>query len=101
MTIPESTIIDRWTHLSGELVDGYALCERVRVHVYPEGDEYVASLNDVPIIAYGSTQSEALHELRREIVEYIYLLEDAGERLSPRLRRERDHLRSIVQLMHG
>lgn len=101
MTIPESTIVDRWTHLSGELVDGYALRERLRVHIYREGEEYVASLDRVPIIAFGASDVDALQSLRAQIVEHLLWLEDANEKLSPRLKREREQMRSFMLETHG
>lgn len=93
--------IDRLTYLSGELPDGYTLRGRLRVHIYQQGDEYVASLARVPIIAFGASDADALQDLRAQIVEHLLWLEEAEEKLSPRLKRERDEMRLFVQEAHG
>jgi hypothetical protein len=83
--------------LSGALSEEYVLHRPVAVHVWPEDTVFVAATDEIDVHAFGETVDEAIANLRLEIAEHVVRLEVAGERLSPRLKRERDNLRALVQ----
>lgn len=66
------------------------------VRVWPEGKEWVAAADEIGLHAFGTDPSSAISNLKREIAEYYLWLEGAGDRISPRLRREREQFRALV-----
>jgi hypothetical protein len=82
--------------ISGELLGGFRLLLPLSVNVWREGDEFVAEQPDIPVHAFGTTAEDALSELKAALVEQRMRLDQLGDQLSPRFRRERDLLRGII-----
>ena len=82
--------------VSGDLGGGLWLRSVIPVRVRFEAGEFVAEAKSLGIHAFGETQIAALIALRGEIAEQFEFLEGLGSRLSPRMVREAEHLRSAV-----
>lgn len=96
MNAARHAVDDDWAVLAGDLDGGHRLCMQLPARLYREGNEHVASLVDYPINAFGATAEEAVAQLKREIVGHFLWLEDAGDKLTPRLAREREQLRLVA-----
>ncbi len=96
--LADAPVPEEWRTLSGVLIDGWALHEPISVYIYAEGDEFVATYDDpIPVNAFGATRDDAVAQLRQEIVEHLQWLDDAGDALAPRLIRQRERLRTLVE----
>jgi len=81
--------------LNGALPGGYVLRTPVNVDVWREGTEIVADAPDLNIHAFGADADTALVNLGTRIVDQLARLEELGDRLAPRMARERDRLRDL------
>ena len=84
--------------LEGSLPGGYALRAPVRVVLWQEGAEVVADAPDLHLHAFGNDAEAALTILGGRIVDQFTRLDEMGERLAPRMMRERDLLRRHLVL---
>lgn len=75
--------------------------EVLQVRTWPEGDEYVASLDEFNVHAFGATRQEAVRDLIDYLPEYLHMLESDGDNLAPWLIQERDSLRSFLAHHRG
>jgi hypothetical protein len=82
--------------LEGALPGGYALRAPVRVTVWDEGADVVADAPDLDLHAFGDDADTAVANLGSRIVAHFERLEALENRLAPRMRRERDHLRDLL-----
>ena len=90
------------TLLEGDLADGYRLCEQLSARLYREGDEHVASLARLPDQRLWPRRLRRLSTgCGRRLSDICAGLEDAGDKLTPRLAREREQLRSVVRRTCG
>jgi hypothetical protein len=76
------TFAETWQLLTGQLVPGYRLREPVEIHVWREGEEYVAAAENLEIHAFGSDRDQAISNLRVRIVEQTLRLRKMREQLS-------------------
>lgn len=83
--------------LTGALSAEYALRQPLTVQVWPEDTVFVAATDEIDVHAFGDSLDAAVEALRDAVVEHVSRLEAADDRLSPRMIRERDALRSLVQ----
>lgn len=74
----------------------YPDTEVIQVRTWPEGDEYVAALDEFNVHAFGATRQEAVRDLIDYLPEYLQMLESDGDNLAPWLIQERDALRSFA-----
>lgn len=80
----------------GELPGGRWLRGALPVHVRLEGAEFVARQPHLGVFAFGETSIIAVMNLVDEIADHHATLEAAGERLAPRLVRQRDLFRHLI-----
>lgn len=80
----------------GSLPGGYGLRSPIPVSVWPESGEFVADSPDVNIHAFGPSADEAVDNLGGQIVDQWLRLEAFGDRLAPRMSRDRDRLRALI-----
>jgi hypothetical protein len=83
-------------YVTGDLPGGYRLRYALPVVVEIEASEYVAEQPQLALHAFGETPADAILSLRDEIVEHYTMLTEAGERVSPRLSRQRDEMRRVL-----
>ena len=93
---PAGATVETTVLLEGELPGGYALRGPIEVVVWPEGTEAVADAPDLNVHAFGPDADAALANLATRVVDHFERLEEPGERLAPRMRRERDRLRALL-----
>jgi len=94
--LPSSSSYREIYYIKGELPDGRWLRYALPVVVHVEQGEYVASQPQLDLFAFGSDAIEAIYGLRDEIVVAHDRLEELGGALSPRLVRQRDLLRKLL-----
>ena len=82
--------------LDGGLPGGFSLRAPVDVAVWREGAEFVADVPDLNLHAFGADADTALANLRARIVDQFARLDELGDRLAPRMKRERDRLRDLL-----
>jgi hypothetical protein len=87
---------ERFYLIQGQLSPELLLTRPIPVRVFIEGEEFVADQTALGIHAFGRTVAEAVIELRDEIAEHFDRLVALGAHISPRLRRERDLLASVL-----
>ena len=81
----------RYTAISGELPKGYHLVRPLDVEVWVEAGEVVASSFELLLTAFGDTEETAFANLKEAIVGRLELYQ-GHTRLSPNMRRNRDHI---------
>jgi hypothetical protein len=81
--------------IRGELPHGQWLHYPLRVHVSIEAGEFVAVQPQLAIMAFGESPTEAILNLREELVDHYLRLVEAGDRLGIQLARQRELLRKL------
>jgi len=99
--VNQSSLADFQRHylIQGQLSARYWLKKPVLVLVFIEGAEFVAEQEDLGIHAFGDTVAEAITGLRDEILEHYERMTELGDRISARLKREREVLDSVLVLL--
>ena len=92
---------DEIFHISGEMPDGFWLHPALRVVVQREGSELVAEQPESHVHAFGESVTEAILSLRQSLVEHYQFLLGMGDKLAPRLARERDTLGTVLTHRDG
>lgn len=87
---------DEWLFVEGELTAGYYLSRPLRIHLWIEGDEFVADAPMLNTHAFGSSRSVAMDNLGEAIVEHYRHLEQMRDHLAPRMERELKLLQHYV-----
>ena len=80
----------------GELPGGYYLANALQVRVWIEGAEFVAEQPQLRVHAFGQDQIAAILNLREQLVRQLERLNAAGDKVGPRLTRDRDWLRKLI-----
>src|SRR5688572_23574701 len=83
-------------YVEGELPGGHWLHYPLLVRVQIENDGFVADQPRLQVYAFGDSPVGAILNLRHAITEQFDLLESMNDKLSPRLRRQRDLLRKVL-----
>jgi hypothetical protein len=87
---------ERFYIIQGALSPRHWLRQGIPVRVFIEGPEFVAEQKNLGIHAFGKTVAEAIFELRDEIVDQYDRLTELGDRVSARLKRQREFLDEIL-----
>jgi hypothetical protein len=82
--------------MKGALPGGYALRSPIPVTVWDEGADVVADAPELDLHAFGGDADAAVANLGVRIVEHFERLEELGDRMAPRMRRERERLRDLL-----
>lgn len=83
-------------YIQGELPNGYYLGGAVPVRVWIEGSEFVAEQAELRLHAFGQDQVDAMPKLGEQLVRQLERLNAAGDKISPRLARDREWLRQLI-----
>lgn len=87
--------------MRGTFPGGRWLHHPLAVRVAIEASDYVAEQPQTAVVGFGASPMEAIMDLRNSLAEHYEELEAAGEKLSPRLMRQRDWLRQAFTSSNG
>lgn len=83
-------------YIQGQLPNGYYLNGALPVRVWIEGSDFVAEQPQLRLHAYGQDQVDAMLQLGERLVRQLERLNAAGDKISPRLARDRAWLRQLI-----
>lgn len=76
---------NEWVFVEGDLAHGFRLTKPIYIHLWIEGEEFVADAPLLYVHAFGERVDEALDNLGEAIIDRLLFLRKHGTKLSPRM----------------
>jgi hypothetical protein len=95
------TPFEEWDQISGSLGRGFRLTASVQIHVWQEGEEYVAAAPDFDVHAFGKRRDEAVANLRQRLIDQTIRLSQMADRLGPGMKEIARLLEAHVVATHA